>query len=72
MSNVSPLLTWIIGCYAVLALTIIASAAFVAIFVQSPSQRQDAYKVLKLTLGAFTGTGGLLAFLVKLYEAGLL
>jgi hypothetical protein len=72
MANVSVVLVWILWCYAVLALIIIGSAAFVAVFISDGSQRRDAYKVLKLMLGALTGTGGLLALLVKLYEAGLL
>jgi hypothetical protein len=71
-TNVSAVLVWIVGCYAVLALAIIGSAAFVAVFVPNDSQRRDAYKVLKLMLGAITGTGGLLALVVKLHEAGLL
>jgi hypothetical protein len=66
------MLVWIVGCYAVLALAIIGSAAFVAVFVPDDNQRRDAYKVLKLMLGAITGTGGLLALVVKLHEAGLL
>jgi hypothetical protein len=72
MTNVSVVLIWIIGSYAVLALGIIASAAYVAVFVPDHKQRQDACKVLKLMLGAITGTGGLLVLLVKLHEAGLL
>jgi hypothetical protein len=72
MANVSVVITWILWCYAVLALAIIGSAAFVAVFVPDSSQRRDAYKVFKLMLGALTGTGGLLALLVKLHESGLL
>ncbi|MDQ2789280.1 MAG: hypothetical protein M3Y73_06080 [Actinomycetota bacterium] len=72
MANLSVVLAWIVGCYAVLALAIIGSAAFVAVFVPNDGQRGDAYKVLKLMLGALTGTSGLLALLVKLHEAGLL
>jgi hypothetical protein len=72
MIAVSVILIWIIGCYAVLAMGIIGSAAYVAVFVHDHRQRQDAYKVLKLVLGAITGTSGLLVLLVKLHEAGLL
>lgn len=71
MASVSAVLTWILWGYALLALVIIGSAAFVAVFVPDGSQRRDAYKVLKLMLGALT-TGGFLALLVKLHEAGLL
>jgi hypothetical protein len=71
MTNVS-VLVWIVGCYAGLALAIIGSAAFVAVFVPDDGQRHDAYNVLKLMLGALTGAGGLLTLLVKLHDAGLL
>jgi hypothetical protein len=64
--NAPTVLIWSIGCYALLALAIIGWAAYVAVFVHDPRQRQDAYKVLKLMLGAITGTGGLFVLLMKL------
>lgn len=66
------MLEWILGCYAVLSLVIIWRAAVVAITVPDAERRRDAYKVLKLMMGALTGTGGLIALLVKLHDLGVL
>jgi hypothetical protein len=56
---------WLLGAYAVAVLLILVTAAFVALVVRDPQHRADGYKVLKLTLGAVTGTAGVLVLLVQ-------
>ncbi|HEV3361999.1 MAG TPA: hypothetical protein VG247_34745 [Pseudonocardiaceae bacterium] len=64
--------TWLLSGYAVLFLLVTGAAAGVALFVRDPVHRADGFRVLKLTLGASTGSAGLAALAVKLHEAGLL
>ncbi|ACU37165.1 hypothetical protein Amir_3258 [Actinosynnema mirum DSM 43827] len=61
---------WIIAGYAGIVLFIAGAAAFVAIFHRNKARRDDAFKVLKLVLGA-TGVGAVVMFAVRLHEAGL-
>ncbi|WP_435581529.1 hypothetical protein [Amycolatopsis thermoflava] len=63
---------WLIGGMAVFVVAVCAAAAYVALFVGDAARREMAYRVLKLVLGAGTGTGGVLMIAMKLYEIGAL
>ncbi|MFD4190805.1 hypothetical protein [Amycolatopsis thermoflava] len=63
---------WVIGGMAAFVVTVCAAAAYVALFVGDAPRREMAYRVLKLVLGAGTGTGGVLMITMKLYEIGVL
>lgn len=63
---------WLIGSYAAVMLALLACAGFVAVWMQNAQQRADAYRVLKLVVGAVTGTGGVVALALRLHDAGLL
>jgi len=63
---------WLIGGYATLVAVWISCAVYVALFVRDKQRRADAYRVLKLIIGTATGTGGLVAALVRLHETGVL
>jgi hypothetical protein len=68
-------LAWILGGYAVLFLLLLGCAGSVAVFVDDPGRRADAYKVLKLLTGIVLGTGGAGGFvgvLIKLHEMGVI
>ncbi|VVJ22605.1 Uncharacterised protein [Amycolatopsis camponoti] len=69
------MLAWILGGYAVLFLLLLGCAGYVAVFVDDPDQRADAYKVLKLLTGIVLGSGGaggLVGLLLKLHEMGVI
>ncbi|VVJ22765.1 Uncharacterised protein [Amycolatopsis camponoti] len=69
------MLAWILGGYAVLFLLLLGCAGFVALFVNDPDKRADAYKVLKLLTGIVLGSGGaggLVGLLLKLHEMGVI
>lgn len=63
---------WLIVSYAAVALALLCSAGVVAVWVPNVQQRADAYRVLKLVVGAVTGTGGVIALTLRLQEVGLL
>ncbi len=63
---------WLIGSYAAVVLALLCCAGLVAVWVPNAQQRADAYRVLKLVVGAATGTGGVIALTLRLHEAGLL
>jgi hypothetical protein len=63
---------WLIGGYALLVLCLMGFAGFVAVWVRDTRQRADAYRVLKLVIGAVAGSGGLLVVILKLAELGVL
>jgi hypothetical protein len=63
---------WLIGSYATVGLVLFGCAGYVAVWVKDRLQRADAYRVLKLVIGALTGTGGLIALVLRLHETGLL
>lgn len=63
---------WLIGSYAAVVLALLCCAGLVAVWVPNAQQRADAYRVLKLVIGAVTGTGGAIALTLPLHKAGLL
>jgi hypothetical protein len=63
---------WLIGSYAAVVLALLCCAGLVAVWVPDAQQRADAYRVLKLVVGAVTGTGGVVALVLQLHEVGLL
>lgn len=68
----SSYLVVIILAYAAFVLVWSAMAASVAIFVRDAERRESAYRVLKLVLSTGTGTGGVAALAVHLYQSGLI
>ncbi|WIX91322.1 hypothetical protein [Amycolatopsis sp. DG1A-15b] len=69
------MLAWILGGYAVLFLLLLGCAGFVAVLVNDPDRRADAYKVLRLLTGIVLGSGGaggLVGLLIKLHELGVI
>lgn len=63
---------WLIGGYAVVLALLTGFAGFVATWVDDKQKRADAFKVLKATLVAVTGAGGVFAVVLRLHQAGLL
>lgn len=63
---------WLIGSYAAVVLALLGCAGLVAVWMQNAQQRADAYRVLKLVVGAVTGTSGVIALTFRLHEMGLL
>lgn len=63
---------WLIGGYAVVLALLVGFAGFVASWVDDKDKRADAFKVLRTTLLAVTGAGGLFAAAMALHQAGLL
>lgn len=63
---------WLIGGYTVVLALLAGFAGLVATWVDDKDKRADAFKVLKVTLVAVTGAGGLLTAAMTLHQAGLL
>jgi hypothetical protein len=63
---------WFFGGYAAFVAILVGYAAHVALSGADERHRADAYRVLKLIWCTATGSGGLLAILLKLYQTGLM
>lgn len=64
------MILWLIGLYLSLLLVLIGCAGFVALFVAEDKRRRQAFKVLRLLIGASTGVVAVTA--LRLYQAGSL
>jgi hypothetical protein len=64
------LIAVILAAYAAFVLLLSTMAACVAMFVGDAERRDSAYRVLKLVLTTGTGTGGVVALAVQLYQHG--
>ena len=62
----------LIGGYAAVLALLVGFAGFIASWVDDKDKRADAFKVLRTTLLAVTGAGGLFALVLRLRELGLL
>lgn len=65
------MLAWLVVAYAIVVLTAIAAASFVALFIPDGARREMAYRVLKLLVGA-AGIGTLVIAVQRLHQLGLL
>lgn len=63
--------TWFIVCYAVFFASLIGYATHIALSGADQQHRADGFRVLKLVLASGTGTGGVVAVVIRLHELGM-